>query len=206
MSEHVNEWLNAYLDGELGGWRLERVEDHLAGCPDCRAELETLRLLSQLVQQVPLPQALPSAERFTAQVMLRLPRQPARRTQGRLPELGWWLVPAVLLGGWAFVQAVFWLSTGIWTAGEIGLLGETAAWLAPQAQGTGMLTGTLQWLGVMPGGSMQQIAGLSEGMGWNLLLRLVLEGGLGFLYLGWLLTWWQRRQLHNPGLAPVKNQ
>jgi hypothetical protein len=151
------------------------------------------------VQQVPLPEALPSAERFTAQVMLRLPRQQTQPVQRSMPEMGWWLAPAALLVAWAFVQAVFWLSTGIWTAGEVGLLGETAAWLAPKAQGTGMLTGTLQWLGVMPGGSMQQIAGLSEGIGWNLLLQLVLEGGLALLYLGWLVTWWQRRQHVNAG-------
>ncbi len=199
MSEHGQEWLNAYLDGELRGWRLERVEDHLAGCPACRAELEALRRLSHMIQQVSLPQSLPSAERFTAQVMLRLPRQPIRTNQGSMREMAWWLAPATLLAAWAFVQAVFWLSTGIWTAGEVGLLGEKAAWLAPEAQGAGVLTGALQWLGMMPGGSMQQIAGLSEGIGWNLLLQLILEGGLALLYLGWLVTWWQRRQHVNAG-------
>ena len=199
MSDHVQEWLNAYLDGELVGWRLERVENHLAGCSECRTELEALRLLSHMVQQVPLPGSLPSAERFAAQVMLRLPRRQARTNQGSMPQMGWYLAPAALLVAWAFLQAVSWLSTGIWTAGEIGLLGDTAAWLAPEAQGTGMLTGALQWLGVMPGGTMQQIAGMSEGLGWNLLLQLVLEGGLALLYLGWLVTWWQRRQHVNAG-------
>ena len=198
MSEHGQEWLNAYLDGELRGWRLERVENHLAVCPECRAELEALRRLSHMVQQLPLPQTLPSAERFTAQVMLRLPRRHARTNQGSMPQMGWYLAPVALLVAWAFLQAVSWLSTGIWTAGEVGLLGETAAWLAPQAQGIGLLTGALQWLGVMPGG-MQQIAGVSEGFGWNLLLQLVLEGGLALLYLGWLVTWWQRRQHVNAG-------
>jgi predicted anti-sigma-YlaC factor YlaD len=199
MSDHVQEWLNAYLDGELAGWRLERVENHLAGCSECRTELEALRRLSHMVQQVPLPGSLPSAERFAAQVMLRLPRRQARTNQGSMPQMGWYLAPAALLVAWAFLQAVSWLSTGIWTAGEIGLLGDTAAWLAPEAQGTGMLTGALQWLGVMPGGTMQQIAGMSEGLGWNLLLQLVLEGGLALLYLGWLVTWWQRRQHVNAG-------
>ena len=199
MSDHVQEWLNAYLDGELVGWRLERIENHLAGCSECRTELEALRRLSHMVQQVPLPGSLPSAERFAAQVMLRLPRRQARTNQGSMPQMGWYLAPAALLVAWAFLQAVSWLSTGIWTAGEIGLLGDTAAWLTPEAQGTGMLTGALQWLGVMPGGTMQQIAGMSEGLGWNLLLQLVLEGGLALLYLGWLVTWWQRRQHVNAG-------
>ena len=205
MSEHVQEWLNAYLDGELSGWRCERVEKHLADCTTCRAEMEALRRLSQAVQQVPLPQDFPSTERFAAQVMLRLPRQQAQPARRTTRELGWWLAPAALLVAWAFVQAVFWLSTGIWTAGEAGLLGDAVAWLAPEAQGGGMLTGVFQWIGVIPAGTMQQIAGFSESIGWNLLLQLVLEGGLALLYLGWLVTWWQRRQQQSAGLVPAVN-
>jgi anti-sigma factor RsiW len=198
MAEHVLEWLNAYLDGELSGWHLERVEKHLAECSACRTELEALRRVSLLVQQVPLPQSFRSAARFTEQVMLQLPRaqaRPARR------ELGWWLTPAALLLAYAFVQAVFWLSTGIWTAGQAGLLGEAAAWLAPRTQDAGLLTGAFQWLGVMPAGTLQQIAMFSESIGWNLMVQLVLEGGLALLYLGWLLVWWQRRQPRLSGLV-----
>lgn len=35
--------LSAYLDGELGGEERRAVEDHLAVCPGCRAELDGLR-------------------------------------------------------------------------------------------------------------------------------------------------------------------
>jgi predicted anti-sigma-YlaC factor YlaD len=203
MAEHVSEYLNAYLDGQLGGWRQERIEQHLAGCPDCQAELAALRRLSQALQEAAFTPDFPSAERFTAQVMLRLPRQPAQPALRKTSNLGWWLAPAAILLAWAFVQAVFLLSTGVWTAGQAGLLGETAAWLAPKADGTGMLTGALQWLGVMPGGFTQQMAFFSESIGWNLLVQVVLEGGLGLLYLGWLVIWWLRRQQSVAGLAPM---
>ena len=43
MSDHVIDWLSAYLDGELKGGRLQRVEEHLAGCRACREELEWVR-------------------------------------------------------------------------------------------------------------------------------------------------------------------
>ena len=200
------EHLNAYLDGELSGWRRERIEQHLAGCPDCQAELAALRRLSQALQEAAFTPDFTPAERFAAQVMLRLPRQPAQPTGRKTSDLGWWLAPAVILFAWAFVQAVFLLSTGVWTAGQAGLLGETAAWLAPKAAETGMLTGALQWLGVMPGGVTQQMASFSESIGWNMLLQVVLEGGLGLLYLGWLVIWWLRRQQPGAGLIPTVNQ
>lgn len=39
-----------FLDGELAAGEAESYQRHLAGCPDCRAELRTLRRLSQLLQ------------------------------------------------------------------------------------------------------------------------------------------------------------
>ncbi len=206
MAEHLHEWLNAYLDGELCGLRQERMEKHLADCRACRAELDALRRLSETIQQVPMPQEFPSAERFTAQVMLRLPRQQAGSAQRSARQVGWWLVPATLLVVWAFVQAVFWLSTGISTAGLAGLLGQNAAWLMPNPQGTGLLTSAFQWFGVMPGGTTQQIASFGESLGWNLLTQLLLDGGVALLYLGWLAVWWLHNQQPGTGLTPVTNQ
>lgn len=203
MAEHVRENLDAYLDGELSGWRRERIEQHLAGCPDCQAELTALRRLSQALHEAAFTPDFTPAERFAAQVMLRLPRQPAQPAGRRTSNLGWWLAPAVILFAWAFVQAVFLLSTGVWTAGQAGLLGETAAWLAPKAEGTGMLTGALHWLGLMPGGVTQQLASFSESIGWNMLIQIVLKGGLGLVYLGWLVIWWLRRQQSATGLTPM---
>lgn len=206
MPEHMQEWLNAYLDDELNERQHASVEQHLAVCQACRAELEALRLLSQEVQRVPLPQELPTAERFAAQLMLRLPRHPAQPARNAEHKLSWWLVPATLLAAWAFVQAVFWLNSGVWAVGQAGLLGEAAAWLAPAPHSTGAVTGFFQWLGVLPAGNAQQAAAISESIGWGMLLQLVLEGGLAVLYLAWLVTWWQRRQGPPAGLVPVTNQ
>jgi len=53
MSNHVTEWLNAYLDGELKGKQHHQVEEHLVECDTCQAELESLQSLSALLQEVP---------------------------------------------------------------------------------------------------------------------------------------------------------
>ena len=55
MIEHVSEWLNAFLDGELNGLRLRQVQDHLVSCAACRAELEELQRLSQMLKEAPSP-------------------------------------------------------------------------------------------------------------------------------------------------------
>lgn len=56
--------LSAYLDGELRPEEKARLEDHLAGCPDCRAALGQLRAVSGLVKaraMEPVPPALKNA-------------------------------------------------------------------------------------------------------------------------------------------------
>ena len=43
--------LNAYLDGELGPSETRRLEEHLAGCGECRVQLERLQGLQGLLRQ-----------------------------------------------------------------------------------------------------------------------------------------------------------
>lgn len=43
MSEHLNQALSAYLDGELDEAARAAAEEHLAACAECRAALEDLR-------------------------------------------------------------------------------------------------------------------------------------------------------------------
>lgn len=75
MVEHVSQWLGAYLDDELRGLERERVKTHLAECDTCQAELKSLQNLSILLRETPLRVDFTPAERFTAQVALRLPRR-----------------------------------------------------------------------------------------------------------------------------------
>ncbi len=88
MSNHVTEWLNAYLDAELEAGRLQEVKSHLAECRQCQADLQSLQDLSSLLRQVPLPEFMPS-ERFAAQVGLRLPRELPRAPKRLLVGNAW---------------------------------------------------------------------------------------------------------------------
>ena len=82
MNPHVIEWLAAYHDGELPAHRQHLVEKHLQDCPTCRAELEALEELSSFLKADFVPPHTP-AERFAAQVQLRLPHASLSRTPKR---------------------------------------------------------------------------------------------------------------------------
>jgi len=42
-----NQWMSAYLDGELAGDQRRRFEEHLASCDACSRELQHLRRLTE---------------------------------------------------------------------------------------------------------------------------------------------------------------
>ncbi len=63
MKRHVGDILYEYAAGELGEADRERVEEHLAGCPACAADLLQLRAALTLLQRPVTP---PSEERDPA--------------------------------------------------------------------------------------------------------------------------------------------
>lgn len=50
-SDHVD--IGGYLTGELDREQAQRVEEHLAGCAECRAEVESLREWQAALGAVP---------------------------------------------------------------------------------------------------------------------------------------------------------
>ena len=53
----LRDQLSAYMDGELRGAAVERLEKHLAGCEGCRLELEQLRATVAALHDIPEVQA-----------------------------------------------------------------------------------------------------------------------------------------------------
>jgi hypothetical protein len=192
MSNHVKEWLNAYLDGELKNGKLRQVEKHLAECEECRAELESLQNLSNLLHDSPMPE-FTSPERFAARVGLRLPHGQPRVAKRRAQDFGWWMVPvsllllAVLLGTTNFVGNI------ISTAGKFGLLdlNNVPTWAMSGLFWQGLWTGRLGEFGLLSGAGLQWAEYL-ERFTRNHLLQGVLQGSLALLYLGWMAIWWAR--------------
>lgn len=191
MSNHVTEWLNAYLDGELKGGRLHQVEEHLAECEACQTELESLQGLSNLLQEVPAAE-FPSAERFVTQVNLLLPQKRTAPSRPQLFEIGWWMIPVSLIAVWVFISTAVLLSKVVSAADNFGLLDDTtSAWISSSSE-TADVTTTLGQVGVLSGDSLQW-AERSESYTRNLFPQIVWQVAVALLYIVWLAVWWARR-------------
>jgi anti-sigma factor RsiW len=191
MSNHVTEWLNAYLDGELHGHRLHQVEGHLAECEACQAELDSLQGLSSLLQEVPAAE-LPSTERFVTQVNLLLPQKRTAPPKPPLFEIGWWMIPVSLMAVWVFISTAVLLGNVVSAADTFGLLdGTTSAWIASSSD-TAEVTTTLGQFGVLSGDSLQW-AQRSESYTRNLFPQILWQVAIGLLYVTWFAVWWARR-------------
>ena len=188
MNEHVSTWLEAYHDGELQGRRRQQVESHLAQCAACRAELETLRTLSVLLQASPAADNLTPPEHFVAQVGLRLPRHQEQSVWQRAAGVGWRLMPVGLFGAYALVQAVFIVTGVVLFALRLGgdPARQSAAWL--NRLGAGL--NDIAPIGLPALGNVFPF-------GWGAVLYLGLMALIGLLYWSWLATWWAR-QHHRP--------
>jgi anti-sigma factor RsiW len=196
MSEHVTQWLSAYLDGELRGSRLQQVEEHLAGCQECQAELQALQGLSALLQEVPSPE-FTSPERLSAQVNLRLPRKLPGSTKRKAQEAGWWLIPVGLLAMWIFMSTIGLVNDAVSTANELGLLSSAPTWLVDSSSAGAYWSGTLGEFGLLSGNSLAW-AETMELFTRNTLPDIIWRVSIALLYLGWIAIWWARhtRQEH----------
>lgn len=194
MHEEMRTMLNAYLDGELHGWRLLEVQNHLASCESCRQELRQLRTISDLLRAAPLPAFTP-AERFAANLTLRLPRRPLKAQLQRGPSLTWWLAPLALMGLWFFVQTLIWLTGTISLALDSGLLGEQAAWLSSGASNSNLFSLLMSLLGSHLETGAQSTLSFIDRLalfGNGLLNQWFWQAIVALLYWGWMAVWWLR--------------
>ncbi len=194
MSNHVMEWLNAYLDGELRGSQLQQVEAHLVECQACRSELESLARISSLLHEVPMPEFTPP-ERFAAQVSLRLPRPRTPRTsvpRNQALEIGWWMIPVGLLGAWIFIGTSTLVSNLLSVANSLGFMSGASNWLV-FGSANETWSATLSQVGVLSGNSLDWAAA-TEALARTSLPQFALHISIAFLYLGWMVIWWARHR------------
>ena len=201
MNEHVTPWLGAYHDGELKAHRLRQVEAHLAQCTACSAELEQLQMLRGLLQENPVADSLLPADRFVAQVGLRIPRRPEKPAWQRVLEAGWRLTPAGLVGAWAFVQAVFIVAGVALIVLQLGVgidvLGIDAETRQP------WLTAGLGLLGAEFSDTSRIVLNLINVLGVGVVLYIAALVAIGLMYWSWLATLWARHQ-HQRRLAQAR--
>lgn len=194
--EHVagsDNW-EIWLDGELAPTERQRLEAHLAVCPDCRRAADEWQAVRQSLAAYALPpEPAGAAGVFWQRLAPRLPER-APHSQAD-PALH--LTPVLLIVGFA-------LSQGLWaTCGALALLANWPAsaarlpsvaaellsvWAGHAATGTGWgwafaLAG--RWLASLSaaGWSELLLATTSSAAGWLLLLV-----GAVF-YAAWVLLW-----------------
>lgn len=192
MNGHVMRWLAAYHDGELRGRRLQQVEEHLPECAACRAELKELQCLSALLHESPAAEGLLPADRFVAQVGLRLPRRPTKPAWQRTLETGWRLTPVGLAGTWAFVQAVFIVAGAVLIVLQI--CGIDILELQQVGHGETWLTAVLSHVGVGLGDTTMTILKILDMLRAGLVLYLTATIAIVLLYWSWLASLWARRR------------
>ena len=204
MNNHAIHWLGAYLDGELRGLRLRWVESHLKDCPFCQEELKSLAHLRMVLQESPAAERFTPPERFVAQVGLRLPRRQEQPPARRALELSWRLVPVGLLFTLVFAQTVFMIAGVLRVALWLGVGGELGSYLFSAAAGGPSLPDLATLSQANLAESVASLWALVQsGSSWASLpaLYLCLLVVIGFLYWGWLASWWTRRR-HQRHSAP----
>jgi predicted anti-sigma-YlaC factor YlaD len=197
MSDHVFDLLGAYLDGELHGGQLRKVETHLEECQDCREEYQSLQALSWTLQAAPAPD-FPNSERLAADVALRLPRVPVKPVSRRVLEFGWWLVPAGLIATWVFIGTTILVSEMVTTASEFGLLQSISAQLIPNSLAGAYWSSTLGQFGILSGSSLQW-AEITETFTRATVPLITWQVSIALLYLSWMAIWWARHTRRGSG-------
>ena len=196
MPNHVTEWLNAYFDGELTGRRLHQVEEHLAECEACQAELDSLQGLSKLLHEAPVP-AFTSVERFAAQVSLRLPHSKPTASGKKVLEIGWWMIPVGLLGIWILMNTSFFVGDVLSVANSFGLLTSGSGWWIFGTSSTAGWSATLGRYGVLSGNTLELVAS-TETFTRTSLPQITLQVSIALLYLSWIAIWWARHMRQQP--------
>jgi predicted anti-sigma-YlaC factor YlaD len=189
MSDHILELLGAYIDGELHGGQLRKVEVHLDECQSCLEEYYGLQALSETLRSAPAPE-FPTPERIAADVTLRLPRKPVKPLRTRAIEVGWWLAPVGLIVAWIFVSTTILVSNVVTAAGEFGLLDNASVWLVAGSSGAGY-SAFIGQFGFLEGGSLEWFT-LSETFTRTFITSIFWQIAIAMLYLSWFAIWWAR--------------
>jgi hypothetical protein len=162
--------------------------------------LEQLQTLSGLLQENPIAEGLMPAERFVAQIGLRMERRPEKPAWQRVLETGWRLTPAGLVGAWAFVQAVFIVAGIALIVLQVGV-GIDVLGLEDVSRET-WLTAGLGFLGAELSDTSLIVLNLIDALSHGVVLYVIALIAIGLMYWSWLATLWARHQ-HQKRLVQV---
>ncbi len=189
MNQHLEQWIDAYLDGELTEKQQMRFEKHLETCPECLRLMEEREKLSSLLAEFSLPEPQKTTEQFVQDLNLLLPREQNRAGLNNRKSGLWIIVSIGFLLGIFFLQSINMVSNVlIWFPGIDRFVDLTTA--AP-----GFLQNLSPWVELF----LNQAAAFS---GWGWIYRslqfstLALTIVLVLVYISWM-TFWLSTQVNN---------
>ncbi|MBT3320853.1 MAG: zf-HC2 domain-containing protein [Anaerolineae bacterium] len=192
MAKHILDSLGAYLDGELRGRELKKVETHLSKCELCAEEYASLKSLSEILEEAPLPD-FSSPDRFAADVVLRLPRKEMTSIRSKVLEVGWWLAPVGLIAIWVFLGITNLLNDTLLIANEFGFLNSTATSLISSANPDAIWSARLGNFGFLAGNNLQW-ARTVEAFTRTTASHILWQLSIAVLYLIWIAVSWVRHE------------
>jgi anti-sigma factor RsiW len=104
--EQMESQLIAYLDGRVTVHERREVEQHVAGCAECRARVEGFRSVWKALEEAPAPE--PSAW-FDARLRQRIAAEPAPGLWARMA--GWLPQPRLALASLTLIAVGFWAAS-----------------------------------------------------------------------------------------------
>lgn len=201
---HVTPWLDAYHDGEVAGELRAQIEAHLAACQECRAELDELGDLSNLLQSSPPLVPWTTDAAFARQVVNRLERPQQPRYQ-RYVKLAWRYAPLFLFAAWVFSRTIGW----VFSSAAVGQaifpdVGAKFQALLPVNSAQTSWIGDLLRMSLPQSFVLQAFGeiGRFDPVGSFLLVNLTNIAFLvvlAFLFASWLASWWIYHTRHQAG-------
>ena len=186
MNQHIETWIDAYLDGELNEKQIVKFEKHLETCPQCLELINEREKLSGLLQTYQLPDTFKNTEQFIHDINMLLPRE---QTRGfKKPRTGgFWLIGSIgLLILLTFTQVINLISNLLLLVPGVDTLVDQAAALP------GLIQTTVPWLQLF----FEQWFTFS---GWGFVYgsltftSIALTGLLMLIYLSWLVLGWSNQ-------------
>ena len=179
MNDHIDLWLEPYLDAELPAQQVKEIDSHLAECEACRGLVAQQRAISALLHEVPPAAGLKPESRFVAEVGMQIERhKSAPITAVRVLHMVWQLLPVPLLLAAGFIVSVSIIGA------LLGVFPGTGQALESQFP----LFQSLQ-VNSEPWSSLFALLGSLMPLNWNWLSGFFALAAISIMYIAWLVSW-----------------
>ncbi|PKN87578.1 MAG: hypothetical protein CVU46_03860 [Chloroflexi bacterium HGW-Chloroflexi-8] len=186
MSEHLHQWMDAYLDGELSGIQKIEFELHLKECETCQENWKQQLALKQALTSLQPISGLKSPEVFLAEINMEIGTQKPEINFSFQKSL-WYLIPTVLIFLFGALQIFGWVT------GLINLIPGANRFLLESLPFINNVTVTNPWLNTTIQAQLLW-SGIDWITDWGFLTQIFFLFSLSVLYCVWIVLWINNHQ------------